>query len=244
MYILPTFAQRYAGGSSQCNMWKKKKKHWKDWKGRSKIVFIQKQHNQTSLIVQWLRICLPVQGAQVWSLVWEDPTCRGATKPCATTTEPMCHNGWNPHTWSPCSAVREVTAMRNPRTASGEEPPLLETREKPIRSNEDLAQSINEGINKWIIFPAAAAAKSPQSCPTLCDPTDGSPPGSPVPGILQARTLEGVAISFSNAWEGKVKVKALSHVRLFATTWTAAYQALLSVGFSRQEYWNGLHYLT
>ena len=72
---------------------------------------------------------------------------------------------------------------------------------------------------------AAAAAKSLQSCLTLCDPIDGSPPGSPVPGILQARTLEWVAISSSNAWKWKVKVKSLSHVRLFATPWTAAYQA-------------------
>ena len=79
--------------------------------------------------------------------------------------------------------------------------------------------------------PAAAAAKSLQSCPTLCDPIDGSPPGSPIPGILQARTLEWVAISFSNAWKWKVKVKALSHVRLFATPWTAAYQAPPSMGF-------------
>ena len=75
---------------------------------------------------------------------------------------------------------------------------------------------------------AAAAAKSLQSCPTLCDPRDGSPPGSPVPGILQARTVEWVAISFSNAWKWKVKVKSLSHVRLLATPWTAAYQAPLS----------------
>ena len=80
----------------------------------------------------------------------------------------------------------------------------------------------------------AAAAKSLQSCPTLCDPIDGSPPGSPVPGILQARTLEWVAISFSNAWKWKVKVKLLSHVWLLATSWTAAYQAPLSMGFSRQ----------
>ena len=65
--------------------------------------------------------------------------------------------------------------------------------------------------------PAAAAAKSLQSCLTLCDPIDGSPPGSPVPEILQARTLEWVAISFSNAWKSKVKVKSLSRVRLFAT---------------------------
>ena len=70
---------------------------------------------------------------------------------------------------------------------------------------------------------AAAAAKSLQSCLTLCDPIDGSPPGSPVPGILQARTLEWVAISFSNAWKWKVKVKSFSCVRLLATPWTAAY---------------------
>ena len=85
-----------------------------------------------------------------------------------------------------------------------------------------------------------AAAKSFQSCPTLCDPIDGSPSGSPVPGILQARTLEWVAISFSNAWKWKVKVKSLSRIRLFATPWTAAYQAPPSMGFSRQEYWSGV----
>ena len=74
----------------------------------------------------------------------------------------------------------------------------------------------------------------------LWDPTDSSLPGSPVPGILQARTLEWVAISFSNAWKWKVKVKLLSHVRLLTTPWTAAYQAPLSMGFSRQEYWSGV----
>ena len=78
--------------------------------------------------------------------------------------------------------------------------------------------------------------KSLQSCLTLCDPIDGSPPGSPVPEILQARTLEWVAISFSNAWKWKVKVKSLSHVRLFVTPWTAAYQAPLSMGFSIGTY--------
>ena len=87
---------------------------------------------------------------------------------------------------------------------------------------------------------AAAAAKSLQSCPTLCDPIDGSPPGSPVPGILRARILEWVAISFSNAWKWKVKVKLLSRVQLLVTPWTAAYQAPPSMGFSRQEYWSGL----
>ena len=86
----------------------------------------------------------------------------------------------------------------------------------------------------------AAAAKSLQSCPTLCDPIDGSPPGSPVPGILQARTLEWVASSSSSAWKWKVKVKLLSRVRLLATPWTAAHQAPLSMGFSRQEYLSGL----
>ena len=80
------------------------------------------------------------------------------------------------------------------------------------------------------------AAKSLQSCPTLCDPTDGSPPGSPFPGILQARTLEWVAISFSSAWKWKVKVKSLSRVWLSATPWTTAHQAPPSMGFSRQEY--------
>ena len=90
---------------------------------------------------------------------------------------------------------------------------------------------------------AAAAAKSLQSCPTLCDPIDGSPPGSPVPGILQARTLEWVAISFPSAWKWKGKAKSLSPVRFFATPWTAAHQAPPSVGFSRQEYWSGCHRL-
>ena len=87
---------------------------------------------------------------------------------------------------------------------------------------------------------AAAAAKLPQSCPTPCDPIDGSPPASPVPRILQARTLEWVAISFSNAWKWKVKGKSLSRVQLLVTPCTAAHQAPLSMGFSRQEYWSGV----
>ena len=87
---------------------------------------------------------------------------------------------------------------------------------------------------------AAAAVKAFQSCPTLCDPIDGSPPGSAVPGSLQARTLEWVAISFSIVWKWKVKVKLLSRHRLVATPWTAAHQAPPSMGFSRQEYWSGL----
>ena len=90
------------------------------------------------------------------------------------------------------------------------------------------------------IHAAAIAAKSLQSCLTLCDPIDGSPPGSAIRGILQARTLEWVAISFSNAWKWKVKVKSLSCVLLLAIPWTAAYQAPPSMGFSRQEYWSGV----
>ena len=96
--------------------------------------------------------------------------------------------------------------------------------------------------SKWLTYVymhAAATAKSLQLCPTLCDPID-SPPGPTVPGILQARTLEWVAISSSNAWKWKVKVKSLSRARLLVTPWTAAYQAPPSMGFSRQEYWSGV----
>ena len=91
-----------------------------------------------------------------------------------------------------------------------------------------------------IQYTAAATAKSLQSCPTLCDPIDGSLPGSPIPGVLQARTLEWVAISFFNAWKWKVKVKSLSRVQLLATPWTVAFQAPPSMGFSRQQYWSGV----
>ena len=92
-------------------------------------------------------------------------------------------------------------------------------------------------------FPSSvftATAKSLQSGPTLCDPGAGSPPGSAIPGILQASTLEWVAISFSNAGKWKVKVKSLGRVWLLATPWIAAYQAPPSMGFSRQEYWSGV----
>ena len=95
-------------------------------------------------------------------------------------------------------------------------------------------------VRNGIYLHALLLLLSLQSCPTRCNPRDGSPPGSPVPGILQARTLEWVSISFSNAWKWKVKGKLLSHVRLFATPWTAAYQAPPCMGFSRQEYWSGV----
>ena len=107
--------------------------------------------------------------------------------------------------------------------------------------NTWLTSLIQQSPCRWSTAAAAAApAKSLQSCSTLWDPIDGSPPGSPVPGILQARTLEWVAVSFSNAWKWKVKGKSLSRVWLFATPWTAAYQAPPSMGFSRQKYWSGV----
>ena len=95
-------------------------------------------------------------------------------------------------------------------------------------------------FSPFVLKQTAAAAKSLQSCLTLCDPIDGSPPGSTIPGILQARTLEWVAISFSSVWKWKVKAKWLSRVRLLATPWTAAHQGPPSMGFSRQKYWSGL----
>ena len=103
-----------------------------------------------------------------------------------------------------------------------------------VRHNSDWTSITTFILNLYV------TAKPLQSCPTLCDPRDDSPPGSPVPGTLQARTLEWVAISFSNAWKGKEKVKSLSCVQLFATPWTAAHQATPSIGFSRQEYWTGV----
>ena len=99
---------------------------------------------------------------------------------------------------------------------------------------------LNNILDSEMLITSTAAAKSLQLCPILCNPIDGSPPGSTVPGILQARTLEWVAISFSNVWKWKVKAKSLSRVRLFTTPWTTAYQAPPSMGFSRQEYWSGV----
>ena len=128
--------------------------------------------------------------------------------------------------------VKSLSCVRlfvTPRTAAFQAPPSMGFSRQEYWSGVPLPS--------LIFTPAAAAAKLLQSCPTLCDPIDRSPPGSPVPGILQARTLEWVAISFSNAGKWRVKGKSLSRVRLLATPWTAAYQAPLSMGFSRQEYW-------
>ena len=109
----------------------------------------------------------------------------------------------------------------------------LEKAEEPeIKLPASVGSSKKQGSSRKT---SAAAAKPLQSCPTLCDPVDGSPPGSPVPGILKSRTMEWFAISFSNAWKWKVKVKSLSHVQLLATPWTEACQAPPSMGFSRQK---------
>ena len=137
--------------------------------------------------------------------------------------------------------------IQNPRGSKGKElkrvPPLLGAGAATRGISFQIFKIINTHIHSVLPFHLQwnihlAAAKSLQSCPTLCDPRDGSPPGSPIPGILQARTLEWVATSFSSAWKWKVKVKSLSRVRLLATPWTAAYQAPPSMGFSRQEYWS------
>ena len=132
------------------------------------------------------------------------------------------------HSWKasilPCSAFYTVQ-LSHPYTTTG----------KTIASTK---QTFVDKVRSLLfnMLSAAAAAMSLQSCLTLCDPIESSPPGSPVPGILQARTLEWVAISFSNAWKWKVKVKSLSRFWLLGTPWTAAYQAPPSMGFSRQEY--------
>ena len=114
------------------------------------------------------------------------------------------------------------------------------TEKHAVFSNNSLIHLLKQNCRAALHWTAAAAAKSLQSCLTLCDPIDSSPPGSPIPGIPQARTLEWVAISLSNAWKRKVKMKLLSRVRLLATSWTAAYQAAPSMGFSRQEYRSGV----
>ena len=114
---------------------------------------------------------------------------------------------------------------------------MIEARSETIAGLKDAREPPSQGMRA---ASAAAATKSLQLRPTLCDPIDGSPPGSPIPGILQARTPEWVAISFPSAWKWKVKVKLLNRVQLLATPWTAAHQAPLSMGFSRQEYWGGV----
>ena len=120
----------------------------------------------------------------------------------------------------PCSWIRRITIVKMSILPKG--------------------MTLLEEQRSLALFGSADATKLRQLCLTLCDPIDGSPTGSSVSGILQARILEWVAVSFSNAWKWKVKVKSLSHIWLLAASWTVAYQAPLCRGFSRQEYWNGL----
>ena len=149
---------------------------------------------------------------QVWSLGWEDPLEKEITTRSSVLP-------WR-IPWTQWATVHEVTKSWT-------------------TAKQNIYWEILRILNPSKTW-TAAAAKLLQLCPTLCNPIDGSPPGSPVPGILQARTLEWAAISFSSAWKWKVKVKSLSHVRLLATPWTAAYQAPPSMEFSRQEYWSGV----
>ena len=116
----------------------------------------------------------------------------------------------------------------------------LQSTGQPLTHHKEVTAPSYNIVQAEKVTRTAAAAKSLQSCPTLCHPTDGSPPSSALPGILQVRTLQWVAISFSNAWKWKVKVKSLSRVWLFTTPWTEAYHAPPSMGFSRQGYWSVL----
>ena len=109
-----------------------------------------------------------------------------------------------------------------------------------LEAIEDQSEMMLWYFHALVQVATAADAKLRQSCLTLCDLIDGSPTGSSVPGSLQARILEWVAITFSSAWKWKVKVKSLSRVWLLVTPWTVAYQASPSMGFSRPEYWRGL----
>ena len=155
------------------------------------------------------------------------------------------------------SGIRLTPATPSHRMYTGRTKPILERGKNVGKNMKNLWISLKIKCKNLLILSTSwgyrqwgrsniqnnnstAAAKSLQSCPTLCDPIDGSPLASSVPGILQARTLEWVALSFSNAWKWKVKVKSLSRVRPSATPWTAAFQAPPSMGFSRQEYWSGV----
>ena len=149
--------------------------------------------------------------------------------PWLGNSDPTCHTVWPKKKAAKFVVLFYCSNTKLTYPPSQQPPPSTHSILSPL-------QYLCQLLFAWLLI--SAAAKSLQSCPTLCDPIDGSPSGSPVPGILQARTLEWVAISFSNAW--KWKVKSLSHLWLFATPWTAAYQVPPSMGFSRQEYWSGV----
>ena len=140
------------------------------------------------------------------------------------------------HATHPCpSPIPGVYSNSCPWSGDAIQPSHFLSSPSPPAPNPSQRQGLFQWVNSLLLL-----LLSRFSHVRLCDPMEGSPPGSAVPGVLQARTLEWVAISFSYAWKWKVKVKPLSHVQLLGTPWTAAYQAPLSMGFSSQEYWSGL----
>ena len=153
-----------------------------------------------------------------WTLDFMINEIKWVTQLCLILCNPMDYSPWN----SPGQRIQLATGVGSCSLLQGIFP-------------TQVSHIAGRFFTSW-----TAAAKSLQLCPTLWDPIDGSPPGSAILGILQARTLEWVAISFSNAWKWKVKVKSLSRVWLLATPWTAVYQAPPPMGFSRQEYWSGV----
>ena len=192
---------------------------------------------------QCTALALRISGSKV-PLKWMCRASLKGTQSRRTTAGPLVNSGMSPHKESAACRSGQVTEYTlwpvwatRPELAEA-----LSVQLGALPGSNILRAQHYLGCEWSTIYSqcAAAAAQSLQSCPTLCDPIDGSPPGSPVPGILQARTLEWVAASFSNVWKWKVKVKSLSRVRLFATPWTAAYQAPPSMGFSRQEHWSGV----
>jgi len=197
-----------------------------------------------SLEVQWLTLHFHYRGhgAQVRSLLREPRFPYTFVVVVCVLVAQLCLTLWYPMDYSPPgSSVQRILQAR-----------ILEwvassfSRASSRPGDQTCISSVSCTAGRFFTIwdtreaHAATAAKSLQSCPTLCEPIDGSPPGSTVPGILQARTLEWVAMSVSNAWKWKAKVKSLSHVWFLATPWTAAHQAPPSMGFSRQEYWSGL----
>ena len=189
---------------------------------------------------------LPLQETQVWSLGWEDPLEEEMTNHSSIlawripwTEEPgglqsmelqRVEQDWETYTHTHTHTVDLQCCVT-------------------LRCTAQWFKHIFVSMYLFIPFhilssyATAATAKSLQSCPTLCDPTDGSPPGSPIPGILQARTLEWVAISFSNAWKWEVKLKSLSRVWLLATPWTAATRLLCPWDFPGKSTGVGCHCL-
>ena len=207
----------------------------------------------TSLMAQMVKNLHAMWETWVWSLDWEDPLEKGTATHSSILAWRIPRTG-KPgrlqsmgsqrvgHDWATFTTVTKTVGLGVALRwlfdfyISQGLKRVHNRKDKLTVQTMNILKEIHAHTNKY----AAAAAKSLQSCPTLCDPIDGSPPGSTIPGILQARTLEWVAISFSNAWRWKVKVKSLSRVPPSATPWTAAYQAPPSMGVPRQEYWSGL----